>query len=55
MPSEAGVSPISDSEVEVVAKISGTAESISTDVCKMSISNELVERAFQSDSAVWWT
>ena len=51
MPSEAGVSPIYDPEVEAVAKISETAESISRTV---SISNELVERAFQSsDSAAW--
>ncbi len=55
MPSKAGVSAISDSEFEVVAKISETAESISTDVGKVSISNEPVEKAFQSDSAAWWT
>ena len=54
MPSEAGVSPIYDPEVEAVAKISETAESISRNLGTVSISNELVKRAFQSsDSAAW--
>jgi len=47
MPSEVGVSPISDSEVEEVAKIEKTTESISTNVGKVSSSNEIVERLFQ--------
>ena len=55
MPSEAGVSHISNSEVEAVAKISETAKFTSRNLGTVSISNELVEGAFQSpDSAAEW-